>query len=112
MHKISRISLAFTGAILSASLLAACGEDNPTNAFDKFMSSSSTTQSDPLSSVTPPGSSNDNQDPTSSAEATSSSRLTRLALKRQSQPSPSIPSASPISATCSRAYAATKRLFL
>ena len=54
MHKISRISLAFTGAILSASLLAACGEDNPTNAFDKFMSSSSTTQSDPLSSGTPP----------------------------------------------------------
>lgn len=75
MHKISRISLAFTGAILSASLLAACGEDNPTNAFDKFMSSSSTTQSDPLSSVTPPDSSNDNQDPTSSAEATSSSAI-------------------------------------
>ena len=46
MHKISRISLAFTGAILSASLLAACGEDvSPT--FSNFASQSSSDQAQP-----------------------------------------------------------------
>ena len=46
MHKISRISLALTGAILSASLLAACGEDvSPT--FSNFASQSSSDQAQP-----------------------------------------------------------------
>lgn len=68
MHKISRISLAFTGAILSASLLAACGEDvSPT--FSNFASQSSSDQAQP-STIS---SSSTEQLPASSADANSSS---------------------------------------
>ena len=68
MHKISRISLAFTGAILSASLLAACGEDvSPT--FSNFASQSSSDQAQP-STIS---SSSTEQLPASSADVSSSS---------------------------------------
>ncbi len=68
MHKISRISLAFTGAILSASLLAACGEDvSPT--FSNFASQSSSDQAQP-STIS---SSSTEQLPASSADVNSSS---------------------------------------
>ena len=68
MHKISRISLALTGAILSASLLAACGEDvSPT--FSNFANQSSSDQAQP-STIS---SSSTEQLPASSADANSSS---------------------------------------
>ena len=44
MHKISRISLALTGAILSASLLAACGDDSATSPISTAISQSSSSQ--------------------------------------------------------------------
>ena len=71
MHKISRISLAFSGALLSAALLAACGEENiPTN-FSNYgpvaQSSSDQQQPEQLSS------SSVEQLPTSSADVASSS---------------------------------------
>lgn len=69
MHKISRISLAFTGAILSASLLAACGDDNATAAFNNFANQSSSDQAQP----TTISSSSTEQLPASSADANSSS---------------------------------------
>lgn len=69
MHKISRISLAFTGAILSASLLAACGDDSATAPIGTAISqsSSSQVQQEQLSS------SSTDQLPASSADAISSS---------------------------------------
>ena len=69
MHKISRISLAFTGAILSASLLAACGDENTTAAFNNFANQSSSDQAQP-STIS---SSSTEQLPASSADANSSS---------------------------------------
>ncbi len=68
MHKISRISLALTGAILSASLLAACGDDSATSPISTAISqsSSSQVQQEQLSS------SSTDQLPTSSADITSS----------------------------------------
>ncbi|MDY6332804.1 MAG: histidine phosphatase family protein [Fibrobacter sp.] len=69
MHKISRISLAFTGAILSASLLAACGDENATAAFNNFANQSSSDQAQP-STIS---SSSTEQLPASSADANSSS---------------------------------------
>ena len=76
MHKISRISLAFTGAILSASLLAACGDDSSPTSFDNqsnVASSSSnalTEQNSSSSTTLLPASS---ADIASSADAASSS---------------------------------------
>jgi hypothetical protein len=69
MHKISRISLALTGAILSASLLAACGDDSATSPISTAISQSSSSQiqQEQLSS------SSTDQLPTSSADANSSS---------------------------------------
>lgn len=69
MHKISRISLAFTGAILSASLLAACGDDSATSPIGTAISqsSSSQVQQEQLSS------SSTDQLPASSADVNSSS---------------------------------------
>ena len=69
MHKISRISLAFTGAILSASLLAACGDENAAAAFNSFASQSSSDQAQP-STIS---SSSTEQLPASSADVNSSS---------------------------------------
>ena len=69
MHKISRISLAFTGAILSASLLAACGHEKTTAAFNNFANQSSSDQAQP-STIS---SSSTEQLPASSADANSSS---------------------------------------
>lgn len=69
MHKISRISLAFTGAILSASLLAACGDENTTAAFNNFANQSSSDQAQPATL----SSSSTEQLPASSADANSSS---------------------------------------
>lgn len=68
MHKISRISLALTGAILSASLLAACGDDSATSPISTAISQSSSSQiqQEQLSS------SSTDQLPTSSADITSS----------------------------------------
>lgn len=68
MHKISRISLALTGAILSASLLAACGDDSATSPISTAISQSSSSQiqHEQLSS------SSTDQLPTSSADITSS----------------------------------------
>jgi hypothetical protein len=71
MHKTSRISLAFSGALLSAALLAACGEENiPTN-FSNYgpvaQSSSDQQQPEQLSS------SSVEQLPASSADVASSS---------------------------------------
>jgi hypothetical protein len=77
MHKISRISIAFTGAILSASLLAACGDDSSTSAFSNStptaQSSSEQAQPETFSS------SSENKLPTSSAEVSSSSEITSSA---------------------------------
>ena len=69
MHKISRISLALTGAILSASLLAACGDDSATSPISTAISQSSSSQiqQEQLSS------SSTDQLPASSADAISSS---------------------------------------
>jgi hypothetical protein len=69
MHKISRISLALTGAILSASLLAACGDDSATSPISTAISQSSSSQiqQEQLSS------SSTDQLPASSADANSSS---------------------------------------
>ncbi len=69
MHKISRISLAFTGAILSASLLAACGDENTTAALNNFANQSSSDQAQP-STIS---SSSTEQLPASSADVNSSS---------------------------------------
>lgn len=69
MHKISRISLAFTGAILSASLLAACGDENAAAAFNNFANQSSSDQAQP-STIS---SSSTEQLPASSADVNSSS---------------------------------------
>ena len=44
MHKISRISLAFTGAFLTAALFTACGEDNTANPFNNPTPQSSSDQ--------------------------------------------------------------------
>ena len=68
MHKISRISLALTGAILSASLLTACGDDSATSPISTAISQSSSSQiqQEQLSS------SSTDQLPTSSADITSS----------------------------------------
>ena len=68
MHKISRISLALTGAILSASLLSACGDDSATSPISTAISQSSSSQiqQEQLSS------SSTDQLPTSSADITSS----------------------------------------
>ncbi|WP_295051320.1 histidine phosphatase family protein [uncultured Fibrobacter sp.] len=68
MHKISRISLALTGAILSASLLAACGDDSATSPISTAISQSSSSQiqQEQLSS------SSTDQLPASSADITSS----------------------------------------
>lgn len=68
MHKISRISLALTGAILSASLLASCGDDSATSPISTAISQSSSSQiqQEQLSS------SSTDQLPTSSADITSS----------------------------------------
>ncbi|SHM97795.1 histidine phosphatase family protein [Fibrobacter sp. UWB7] len=69
MHKISRISLALTGAILSASLLSACGDDSATSPISTAISQSSSSQiqQEQLSS------SSTDQLPASSADANTSS---------------------------------------
>ena len=73
MHKISRISLAFTGAILSASLLAACGDDNTVAAFNNVaQSSSEQAQPQDLSSSATEQAPASSADITSSADANSS----------------------------------------
>ena len=73
MHKISRISLAFTGAILSASLLAACGDDNTVAAFTNVaQSSSEQAQPQDLSSSATEQAPASSADITSSADANSS----------------------------------------
>lgn len=76
MHKISRISLAFTGAILSASLLAACGDDNTVAAFNNVaQSSSEQAQPQDLSSSATEQAPSSSADVTSSADGTSSSSV-------------------------------------
>ena len=59
MHKHSHISLVFTGALLSASLLTACGDDSSTSPLvnQNATFSSSSEQAAPLSSATVPNSS-------------------------------------------------------
>ena len=44
MHKISRISLAFSGALLSAALLGACSDDNATTPFINTAATSSSSE--------------------------------------------------------------------
>ena len=44
MLKISRISLAFTGALLSAALFSACGDDNATTPFNNTATASSSSE--------------------------------------------------------------------
>ena len=72
MHKISRISLAFSSAFLAASLLAACGDDNsaaPLPYQGGIVASSSSVQATPTSNATEPASSAIQQQPESSATA-------------------------------------------
>ena len=72
MHKISRISLAFSGAFLSAALLTACGDDNsaaPLPNQGGIVASSSSEQAVPTSNTTVPTSSVIQQQPESSAVA-------------------------------------------
>lgn len=76
MHKKTRISLAFTGALLAASLLTACGDDSSTSAFPNqgnvvpASSNAQTLPPDPLSSVTEPASSATQTQPEISSFAT------------------------------------------
>ena len=71
MHKISRISLAFSGALLSAALLAACGEDSsPT--FGNFAPAAQSSSSDQTQQAQASSSSTE-QLPASSADVASSS---------------------------------------
>lgn len=90
MHKISRISLAFTGAILSASLLAACGDENAAAAFNNFANQSSSDQAQP-STIS---SSSTEQLPTSSADANSSSATVPVVQSSSSVEVPSTLSSS------------------
>ena len=72
MQKISRISLAFTGAILSAALLGACGDDSSTSSFANVnqggtVPTSSSEIAAPQSSATVPASSETVTQPGSSS---------------------------------------------
>ena len=73
MLKKTRISLAFTGALLAASLLTACGDDSSTDAFANVnqggTTPTSSEQAVPLSSVAAPASSATQTQPESSATA-------------------------------------------
>lgn len=71
MHKISRISLAFTGALLSAALFGACGDDNSPTAFNAPVAQSSS--SDQAQQPEQVSSSSTEQLPASSADVASSS---------------------------------------
>ena len=64
MHKISRISLAFSGALLSAALLGACSDDNATTPFINTAATSSSSEQ----AIAP--------DQSSSSEATTTSSET------------------------------------
>ena len=73
MHKISRISLAFSGALLSVALLSACGDDNTPTSFGNYLSSqSSSIPQQPEQN----SSSSVEQLPASSADIASSSSVT------------------------------------
>ena len=73
MHKISRISLAFSGALLSVALLSACGDDNTPTSFGNYLSSqSSSIPQQPEQN----SSSSIEQLPASSADIASSSSVT------------------------------------
>ena len=73
MLKKTRISLAFTGALLAASLLTACGDDSSTDVFVNVnqggTTPTSSEQAAPLSSVAAPASSATQTQPESSATA-------------------------------------------
>ncbi|WP_173475294.1 histidine phosphatase family protein [Fibrobacter succinogenes] len=66
MHKISRISLAFSGALLSAALLGACSDDNATTPFVNTAATSSSS----IQVIAP--------DQSSSSEATTTSSDSQL----------------------------------
>ena len=116
MHKISRISLAFTGAILSATLLAACGDDNssaPLINQGGLVSSSSeqTIPPTPLSNATEPGSSATQPDATSSATApvagSSSSEALATSSSTTSEPPTSSAEGNPLDPSCVETPVAT-----
>ena len=117
MHKISRISLAFTGALLSAALLTACGDDNssaPLINQGGLVSSSSeqTIPPTPLSNATEPGSSATQQpDVTSSATApvagSSSSEALATSSSTTSEPPTSSAEGNPLVPGCVETPVAT-----
>ena len=103
MHKFSRISLAFTGALLSVALFGACSDDASPTIFNTAAQSSSDQQPAQISS------SSTEQLPASSADAASSSSETAV---NQSSSSvtllpPSSSSATPTDPTCVETPVAT-----
>ena len=114
MHKISRISLAFTGAFLSAALLTACGDDNsaaPTLNQGGIVASSSSEQVAPTSNAAVPASST-TQQPESSATAplSSSSEATgpvEVSSSATSEPPTSSAEGTPLAPGCTETPVAT-----
>ena len=114
MHKISRISLAFTGAFLSAALLTACGDDNsaaPTLNQGGIAASSSSEQVAPTSNAAVPASST-TQQPESSATAplSSSSEATgpvEVSSSATSEPPTSSAEGTPLDPSCVETPVAT-----
>lgn len=74
MLKISRISLAFSGVLLSAALFGACSDDNSPTAFNNFANTQSSSDQAQLPNLT--SSSSIEQLPASSAEIANSSSAT------------------------------------
>ena len=109
MHKISSISLALTGAFLSAALLTACGDDNSTAPIPNqggITASSSSVQAPPTSNATEPASSA-TQQPESSAttpnEISSSSEATgpvEVSSSATAEPPASSANAAPLDPNC------------
>ena len=86
MHKFLHISLAFTGALLSANLLVACGDDNssaPLLNQSGIALSSSSEQATLPSSATEPASSDTQTQPESSATPLGVLLRQRLGLQQQ-----------------------------
>ena len=98
MHKFSRVSLAFTGAILSAALFGACSDDNSPTAFNNFANAQSSSDQAQLPSLT--SSSSIEQLPASSAEiANSSSATAPVELSSSSELVPPPQSSSSVTTT-------------
>ena len=115
MQKISRISLAFTGAILSAALLGACGDDSSTDAFANVNQGGTTPTSSseiatPQSSATVPASSETVTQPESSSAGAlpveSSSATTDLSSAAVTPPASSA-DATPVDPNCVETPVAT-----